>query len=85
MKTFYQTLKTASDQRSGGGASNGGELVATTLAELSAMYSAPIPHVVDRDAWLDKRQPPQTLDEKENSGLSWLLLVSLLSLIVNCK
>ena len=38
----------------------------TSLAELSAMYSSPMPHVADRDTWLEKRQLPTA--EKENPG-----------------
>ena len=71
VRKFYHTLKTASAQQTGGGASNGGELVVTSLAELSAMFSAPTPHTVDRDEWLDKRQPPPPSIDKENSGLTW--------------
>ena len=37
------------------------------------MFSAPTPHTVDRDEWLDKRQPPPPPPsiDKENSGLTW--------------
>ena len=67
MKNFYKSLMAATDRRKvSASSSNGGELVVTSLAELSAMYSSPAPHVVDRDTWLEKRQPP--IAEKENSG-----------------